>query len=52
MALKDVTGSANPRSATLEDMIQLIRTCMGMKSGQEKPEWEPKGQFYNPINSA
>lgn len=39
MSLKDVAGITNPRKATLDDLIQLIRTSMGMKSG-EKPEWE------------
>ncbi|EGW40324.1 iron-containing alcohol dehydrogenase [Desulfosporosinus sp. OT] len=47
MALKDISGSANPRQATLEDMIQLIRTCMGVESSQ-KPGWEQDKQF-DPI---
>lgn len=50
MALKDIAGSTNPRKATLEDMIQLIRTSMGMKSGQEKPDWKSEGRFLAPDN--
>lgn len=51
MALKDISGMANPRQATLEDMIQLIRTSMGMKSGQAKSEWESEGRFLDPDNA-
>lgn len=50
MALKDVSGITNPRKASLEDMIQIIRTSMGMKSGQ-KPEWELGEQFANPMDA-
>ena len=49
MALKDVAGIANPRRANLEDLIQLIRTCMGIESSQ-KPGWEQDEQF-DPINA-
>lgn len=49
MALKDISGSTNPRQATLDDMIQLIRTSMGMESSQ-KPGWEQDEQL-NPINA-
>ncbi len=38
MALKDIAGINNPRQATLEDMIQLIRNAMGLESHQEKME--------------
>ncbi|WP_088227491.1 iron-containing alcohol dehydrogenase [Desulfosporosinus sp. FKB] len=48
-ALKDVACLTNPRLASLEDMIQLIRTTMGMKAGQES-EWKPGEQLSNPIN--
>ncbi|HBW33842.1 iron-containing alcohol dehydrogenase [Desulfosporosinus sp. BICA1-9] len=49
-ASKDVAGLTNPRQATLEDMIQLIRTSMEMESGQ-KPKWELDEQFLNPIDA-
>jgi len=52
MSLKDLCAKSNPRQATLEDMIQLIRTSMGMKSGQEKPAWESDGRFIDPTNAA
>jgi Alcohol dehydrogenase, class IV len=35
MALKDIAGVTNPRQATLEDMIMLIRRSMGMESNQD-----------------
>ena len=38
MALKDIAGINNPRQATLEDMIQLIRNAMGLEPHQEKME--------------
>lgn len=41
IALKDIAGSTNPRQATLEDMIQLIKKAMGMKSDQKQKEREP-----------
>lgn len=51
MALKDLPSKTNPRQATLEDMIQLIRTSMGIKSGEERLEREPKGRFIDPTNA-
>ena len=38
MALKDISGMTNPRQATLEDIMQLIETSMGIKSSQGKTE--------------
>ena len=51
MALKDITGTANPRQASLEDIIQLIRTSIGMNSGQEKPAWESQASFLDPVDA-
>jgi len=51
MALKDISGKSNPRQATLEDMIQLIRTSMGMNSGQEKLEWQSEGRLLDPVDA-
>ncbi|HWQ41444.1 MAG TPA: iron-containing alcohol dehydrogenase [Desulfosporosinus sp.] len=38
MALKNISGATNPRQATLEDIMQLIRTSMGIKPSQGKTE--------------
>lgn len=51
MALKDVAGLTNPRQATLEDIIQLIKTSMEMKSDKVGLEWELEGRFLNPISA-
>ncbi|MCW3491639.1 iron-containing alcohol dehydrogenase [Dethiobacter alkaliphilus] len=40
MALKDIAGMTNPRQATLEDMVQLIKTAMRVES-QTKKQREP-----------
>lgn len=41
MALKDVAGYTNPRQATEEDLIQLIKKAMKMETAPQKTEREP-----------
>lgn len=41
MALKDIAGATNPRQASLDDMVLLIRTAMRMKTAPDKKEREP-----------
>lgn len=41
MALKDIAGTTNPRQASLEEMIQLIRKSMKLETAPNKTKREP-----------
>ena len=41
MALKDAAGYTNPRQASQEELVQLIRISMGMETTHDKTKREP-----------
>lgn len=49
MSLRDSCALTNPRPASVDDLIQLIRKSMGLQSSQ-KPGWEQDEQL-NQINA-
>lgn len=41
MSLKDAAGFTNPRQASQEDLVQLIKKAMKMETAPQKTEREP-----------